>query len=251
MPHIGKIGRLPKHLRHQLGLRLEDNVPGSEILQWLNAQPETQSILNRYFHDRPITEQNLSEWRQSGHQDWLRHQEAKAAIGNILEQAEDIEGLADGQNLSDRFAAILAVEMTRLARALLEPETDPEKKWERLCNIHRELSRLRRDDDRAARTAIRKERSEREEEEHRKQAAEARKDQQKSVMHLSLLDQLTDHVRGKSTQTTVKRPPFPAPVLPAKPNPSVHTVPKPTLNPKESSRIQPNPTKNDKPATHL
>src|SRR5579863_2879947 len=123
MTHIGKIGRLPKRLREQLGRRLENNFLGSEIVQWLNDQKETQDILDRYFQGRLITEQNLSEWRQTGHQDWLRRQEAEAAVKNLLEYSDDLEVVADGQNLSDRFAAILAAEMTRLAVALLEPET--------------------------------------------------------------------------------------------------------------------------------
>ena len=158
MTHTGKIGRLPKTIRDQLGQRLEDNLPGKEIVRWLNSQVETRRILIRHFGGRPVTEQNLSEWRQSGHQQWLRRQEALANLRTLLEDAQDLEQLADGQNLSHSFAAILAAEMATLAKALLEPETDPEKKWERLCQIHRELSRLRRDDDSATRTAIQKER---------------------------------------------------------------------------------------------
>ena len=49
------------------------------------------------------------------------------------------------------------------ALALFElGETDPEKRWQRLCGVHRELSRLRRDDHRAVRTVIKRERWERE-----------------------------------------------------------------------------------------
>lgn len=48
--------------------------------------------------------------------------------------------------------------MHRMATALLAQETDPEKCWQRLCQIHRELSQLRRDDHQAARTVILRER---------------------------------------------------------------------------------------------
>ena len=42
--------------------------------------------------------------------------------------------------------------------ALLEKETDPEKRWQRLREVHRELSQLRRDDHRAVRTMIKRDR---------------------------------------------------------------------------------------------
>jgi hypothetical protein len=41
-----------------------------------------------------------------------------------------------------------------MATTLLDHEADPEKRWDRLCQVHRELSRLRRDDHRAVRTFI-------------------------------------------------------------------------------------------------
>jgi len=241
MSHIGKIGRLPKHLRHKLGLRLEDNVPAAEILQWLDAEPETRDILSRYFQGRSITEQNLSEWRQSGHQDWLRREEAKAAIDNILEHSEDLESFTDGQNLGNRFAAIFAAEMTRLAMALLAPETDPEKKWERLCQIHRELSRLRRDDDRATCTAIRQARweceSQRQKEERQERREQAQGWERTGNIFKSLLKQ-------SSAAHPIKRPsahPAPEPVPP----------PLAPVNPKQSRQIQPNPAKNLKPGHWL
>jgi hypothetical protein len=45
---------------------------------------------------------------------------------------------------------------------LLEKETDPENRWQRLCEVHRELSQLRRDDHRAVRTHIKRQRWRRE-----------------------------------------------------------------------------------------
>jgi hypothetical protein len=40
---------------------------------------------------------------------------------------------------------LLTIELARLATALLEKETDPEKRWQRLCEVHRQLSQLRRE----------------------------------------------------------------------------------------------------------
>ena len=158
MTHIGKIGRLPKDCRHELGHRIENGQPGTEIVSWLNAQPEVREILDAQFAGRPISEQNLSDWKQSGHLEWLRRQEVHEAALGLVERADDLDETTGNRHLSDRFATVLASEMTRLAAALLEQDTDPEKRWPRLCQIHRELSQLRRDDHRAMRVAIQRER---------------------------------------------------------------------------------------------
>jgi hypothetical protein len=158
MTHTGKIGRLSKDRRYELAQRIEDGQPGTEIVNWLNAQPDVREILDAQFAGRPISEQNLSDWKQSGHLEWLRRQEAREAALNLVERADDLDETTQNRDLSDRFATVLASEMTRLAAALLEQETDPEKRWQRLCQIHRELSQLRRDDHRAAHIAIQRER---------------------------------------------------------------------------------------------
>jgi hypothetical protein len=68
---IGKIARLPHHLREQLNLRLHDHQPYKTILPWLNSLPEAKAIFAADFDNRPITKQNLSEWKQGGFRDWL------------------------------------------------------------------------------------------------------------------------------------------------------------------------------------
>jgi hypothetical protein len=142
---------LPKSIRDQLGRRIEDGEEGQELVNWLNGLPEVREILEKQFGGRPVTEQNLSEWKQGGYEQWLRQEDLLSLVGQVAEESEDLEGAADGQEISDRFAGLMAVELARLATALLEKETDPEKRWKRLCEVHRELSQLRRDDHRAVR----------------------------------------------------------------------------------------------------
>ena len=149
-----KIGRLPKTLRHQLGLRIEDNHSGVDLVQWLNGLPEVQEIIADQFNGSPISEQNLSDWKQSGHLDWLRHEAAVESARHFLETSDGLDEVSGDQSLPDRFAAILGIEMMRTGLALLQKETDLEKKWKLACQLNRELSRLRRDDDRAKRTAL-------------------------------------------------------------------------------------------------
>jgi hypothetical protein len=152
--HVGKIGRLPKDIREELGRRLENGVPGTEIVKWLNGGEEVRAALAEWFGGRPITEQNLSDWRQTGHVEWLRRQEARLAAAHLTEQAEELDEAAQRTTLGDRLATVVASEMAQLAMALLEPERDLEKRWDRLCGINRELARLRREDHRAGQVAI-------------------------------------------------------------------------------------------------
>jgi hypothetical protein len=84
---IGKIGRLPKAIREELGRRIEDNEVGTDIVFWLNSQDDVKRILAEQFEGRAITEQNLSLWKQTGHLDWLRLQEIRESARLLLEQA--------------------------------------------------------------------------------------------------------------------------------------------------------------------
>src|SRR5579863_2470038 len=68
-PRKGKIAHLPRNLRDELSQRIDNGTPGPQLLAWLNADPEVQAILAQYFGGRPITKQNLSEWRNGGYQD--------------------------------------------------------------------------------------------------------------------------------------------------------------------------------------
>jgi len=162
MARIGKIARLPLHVRNELNRRLSEGEPGTKLVAWLN-EGSARIWLRNDSEGRPIriTEQNLSEWRQGGYQDWLRHEEARQFTQDLAEQAGELDAAADGKGISDRFGALLAVDLARLAKKFLEQETDAEKKWERLKEISKELSRLRRDEHRAVRTWIKREQWER------------------------------------------------------------------------------------------
>ena len=152
--HIGKIGRLSKDTRIQLGQRLEDGLPGTEIVQWLNGLPDVQQVLQDQFAGRPITEQNLSAWKQAGHRDWLLREQARQSAERIAEQADALGQITGGKNVSDFFADVFAAEMVCRAKLVLDRETDPEKRWQRIRQINREVSQLRRDDHRAQRYAL-------------------------------------------------------------------------------------------------
>jgi hypothetical protein len=71
----GKIANLSNNIREQLNLRLLEGETGKELAAWLNALPEVQSILRSQFNASPISEVNLTHWRQGGYLQWLTERE--------------------------------------------------------------------------------------------------------------------------------------------------------------------------------
>ena len=160
--HIGKIGRLPKFIRDELGRRIEDGEPGKELVKWLNGEPRVQEILKEQFGGRAITEQNLSEWKQRGHPEWLRHQKVCEKLRWLTERANDLENEADGLEISDRLDSILAAELASLAEKLLEEVTDPKERWQRFQEVLREFRYFRHEGNNSRRNQLQRQRWERE-----------------------------------------------------------------------------------------
>lgn len=103
----GKIARLPRTIREALNQKLYDGKPAKEILPWLNADVEVQAILKESFDGEPINEQNLTNWRQGGYQDWCSHQEEADRLRTYAELSTTLVQ-ATGLSLSDGAAAIAA-----------------------------------------------------------------------------------------------------------------------------------------------
>ena len=87
---VGKIARFPKDIRDQLNRRLENGDPASEILPWLNELAVVKTILTRLFNGAPVSDRNLTSWRQGGYQRWLKKQEPLACLKELKEDASDI-----------------------------------------------------------------------------------------------------------------------------------------------------------------
>lgn len=101
----GKIGRLPIAIRNELNRRLLDGEQAPEVLPWLNADSRVLVILDKHFHEQPISPQNLSEWRLGGYQDWLKKQEEIDRLKDLADHALRL-GKAAGGSISDGSAAI-------------------------------------------------------------------------------------------------------------------------------------------------
>jgi hypothetical protein len=158
MTRNGKIARLPREIRDQLNRRLSDGEPGSHLVIWLNAMPESQAMLAREFAGRPISEQNLSEWKQGGYCDWLARQDALTQVRELAADAEELAGATEGM-LVEHLATVLAA---RYAAALADWQGEPTDEFRRklrsLRSLCQDIVELRRGDHSAARLKIEQER---------------------------------------------------------------------------------------------
>jgi hypothetical protein len=84
----GKISSLPRHIRDQLHLRLDDAQPETSILPWLNSLPETQALLQDRFDGAPVSAENLYQYRKRAFRRWQTRQ---AALQFISQSGDDDE----------------------------------------------------------------------------------------------------------------------------------------------------------------
>ena len=179
---IGKIARLPYSIREQLNLKLHDGISAKSILPWLNSLPEVKAVLAADFDNRPISKQNLSEWKHGGHRDWLlqfhaahflqftdSHSSSSSSSSSIpVPLTETQDGARQPQDPTNEYTQHATgttndfthdtlgthgiayklllwtqLQYTTMARHI-DSETDPERKWNALRQFATDVSRLRR-----------------------------------------------------------------------------------------------------------
>jgi len=142
----GKIARLPRHIRDTINGALYRGIEGNYLVWWLNEKPEVKEALDVWFEGRPITKQNLSEWRKGGYKEWLKRQEACDIVRQLNEKAVALAHTADSEDISHLLSITLMPEFVRVVQTLLDEKTDTERRWQQLQEIFRVLSRVRRAD---------------------------------------------------------------------------------------------------------
>ena len=198
MARIGKIGRLPQAVRAQLNSRLQDGHEGKLIVRWLNSLPEVKQVLAEGFDGRPVSEQNLTDWRQGGYEEWRAYQEILAQAGDLAANRQALQSVAPGQSLADylaaaiefRYAAILAAQGVELDEGSLT-------QLKTLTFVCQAVVKLRRSDQNAARLKMETERWELEREQQAEEKAEAVKARQREALAAPVLGLLKqcDRVR--------------------------------------------------------
>ncbi len=146
----GKIARLPRAVREELNRRLEDGAQGKALVAWLNGLVEVREVMSTAFGGRPVTEQNLSEWRQGGFLDWQRQQEARAWVRQAAEETEELGEAAGPQPLTDVLGASVTLLLSRLIREMGESQDISREQRRDLIMMIRQWCVLRSGDHRAA-----------------------------------------------------------------------------------------------------
>jgi dTDP-4-amino-4,6-dideoxygalactose transaminase len=117
MTRNGKIARLPAAIREELNHRLLDGEEGKNLVEWLNGLPAVQAMLKAKFEGKPITEVNLSQWKNGGYAAWEAGERLADNVKSILDGTTSLQKVAQ-HGLTDRMtlimAATMAVQMQRL-----------------------------------------------------------------------------------------------------------------------------------------
>lgn len=136
MTRKGKIARLPRDVRNELNRRLDNGEQGTHLVAWLNGLPEVKRVLAECFDGREINEQNLSEWKAGGFQDWVALEEVLAQASHMAEKTQGLVEVADGIG-TDHLASVLNL---RAAAVLAEWTGEVTEEFERKLKALRRLA---------------------------------------------------------------------------------------------------------------
>ena len=143
MTRNGKIARLPKAIRERLNQQILDGVPGKDLVRWLNGINEVVDILVQQFNTDRITEQNLSEWKQGGYQDWLKHQERRDWVRRLSDEAEDVAEDSGLMPWMERVGAMFEIVLGKVVEQQLQQTVETPEQMGELITLSRELARHR------------------------------------------------------------------------------------------------------------
>ena len=113
----GKIARLPSAIRAEVNRRLDEGESGPRILGWLHTLPEVLTILDQYFHEEPISPQNLSEWRLGGYHEHLERKEQLDRTKGLAEYSSQLAS-RNGGNTTEGATAIAGGQLLMIFESL-------------------------------------------------------------------------------------------------------------------------------------
>jgi hypothetical protein len=140
---IGKIARLPGNVRNELNRRLHNGAFGKDLVPWLNTLPEVTPVLAARFAGRPITEDNISEWRRGGFQDWLREKERRVRLRELTAEYHDGDPEEHAAQFDAHLQQRLVLELTEELERL-STLTDRTERFKCLIRLSREYCRVQR-----------------------------------------------------------------------------------------------------------
>jgi hypothetical protein len=154
----GKIARLPLEIREQLNSRLSDGEPGNRLVEWLNSNPSVIKVMAEQFDDRPINENNISEWRQGGYEEW-------ATLRSFLDEthilSENAGQISDTGITSEHLHMVLLAYHAHLLQNFeIMPQAAFKLKVDALGKLTASLMNMRRAELQEARMELQRERLE-------------------------------------------------------------------------------------------
>jgi hypothetical protein len=151
MTRNGKIARLPVALREELNERLDEGRQGRELVEWLNSLPEVQNAIRYSFRGQPISEQNLSQWRNGGYRDWQEQRERWHMLHQLREEADQMGYAVNPEETQRHLSVMFTLELGRALRDLLENTTDVKERVKGLDRLIGRFAQLRREESHARR----------------------------------------------------------------------------------------------------
>jgi hypothetical protein len=129
-----KIARLPAAVREELNTRLHDGQTAAEILSWANELPEVNAVLTRHFAGQPITEDNLSRWRQGGYAGWLEHRATEQAVEGLAVACGGVDEYT-AERLCRQISVVLSARLFAEIQKLAGMAEGPDKTagWHQLA----------------------------------------------------------------------------------------------------------------------
>ena len=156
----GKIARLANGVREELNERLFNGEEGTKLVDWLNGLKEVKAVLKELFEGRPISEQNLSEWKQGGYVEWEARRELLADAGEMKDYGQVLGEKASAEFV-DQLALVLAA---RYGQLLLkwngEVTEEVKQKVKVLGQLSKSVLGLQRGRQRSVRAALAEEQQE-------------------------------------------------------------------------------------------
>ena len=154
----GKIARLPLEIRDQLNTRLADGEPGNRLVEWLNSNPAVIKVMDDQFDGRSINENNLSEWRSGGYEEWLT---LRSYLDEARVLSEKSDQVAETGITSDHLHVVLLAHHAHLLQNWeIMPDGDFKKKLDALRNLTASIMNMRRAELQKARVQLQRERLE-------------------------------------------------------------------------------------------
>jgi len=173
---VGKIARLPWRVRENLNRRLLDGEPARRLVAWLNRLPEVRAVLRRDFDGRPVSDQNLSEWKHGGFRDYVAKVEADALLAETLEVTaaakpkksgrgrksgkKEVQREEKPESVTDRVADWFFPYYVAAARGRLAAAQTEDERWNVLRTVLADLGNLRRNEHQVERLRLWREKME-------------------------------------------------------------------------------------------